>query len=355
MFARRTGNGFNTQMTEQSKVIYPERKNEGKAKYMSVNLAYNLLSSNPHSMLKQSYQQTVYCAEIRVEQKTKQGTTLTTKYCKNRWCTFCNRIRTAVLINGYEKPIAEMKDGQFMSLTKDTVTAPNLKASIQFMYDAWRRIMKSKEARRRKIKGIRKAECTIRPNARYHYHFHVIIEGLDNAEWLKVQWLKEMGNLSNPAAQHISSINEGTVKELFKYFTKLTAKNGELIDYKRMDVIFCALRGKRVYQPFGGIKPVKEEIDDVQIEELKELGELAEGENQEQEEQEPEVTNWIYEPEKTDWLNKYGERFSGFVPDQKERNQHEYRGIPLDDVTMTDEILDVSVWLSKWPELEDIA
>lgn len=163
-------------------------------------------------------------------------------------------------------------------------------------------MVNSREGRRRKIRGIRKAECTVRPNGHYHYHFHVVVDGVDNAKWIVSEWLRIMGKCADSKAQDIRVADEDSLKELFKYFTKLTVKNeGILIDYKRMDVIFTALRGKRVYQPFGGVKSVSEEIDEVQTQEYELLDECEQ------------VWNW----DVNDWINEYGECLTGYEPTEK--------------------------------------
>lgn len=226
------------------------------------------------------------------------GKDLHGKRCKNRWCAVCNRIRTAQLIDGYEPSLRQLEDSYFVTLTKQSVKASSLAKSIDFMAVAWRQIVNGREGRRRKIKGIRKAECTIRPGGLYHYHFHVIIEGFSNAEWLVSEWLKSMGSLADRKAQDIRVADEKSLKELFKYFTKLTVKDkGVLIDFKRMDVIFNALRTKRVYQPFGGVRKVSEEIEENSLDTAHFL------DNYEQ--------RWLWDV--NDWINEFGECLTGHI------------------------------------------
>lgn len=229
------------------------------------------------------------------------GQEITATYCKNRWCAVCNRIRMARLIKGYMEPLAALKDPQFVTLTKQTVSADMLSLSIALMGKTWRTIINSREGRKRGLKGVRKAECTIRPGGQYHYHFHAVVEGLDNAKWLVSEWLKRLGTLASHKAQDIRPADEGSLKELFKYFTKLTTPDKKLYDLRRMDVIFRALRSKRTYQPFGGIVAVSEEIEDVQTEEIESL------EKQEQ------VWQWYV----NDWINDFGKCLTGYQPNEK--------------------------------------
>ena len=118
-------------------------------------------------------------------------------------------------------------------------------------------------------------ECTTRPDGLYHYHFHIIIEGKKNAEYLIKSWL-ELNPDSDRKGQDMRPANCSSMIELFKYFTKLLAKdksgNRRMMDYKRLDVIFRALSGKRIYQPFGGLTMISEDIED---EDLKATREIA--------------------------------------------------------------------------------
>ena len=176
----------------------------------------------------------------------------------------CGRIRTGILINGYISQLQELEKPQFVTLTLPTVNADGLPQRIKDMQIEWRKITDlSLKTKRLDFEGIRKAECTVRPNGMYHYHFHLLVSGLDNAQWIVNQWLKRFPNASRDA-QDIRFANERSYKEIFKYFTKLiSSKTDERVfdEFDRLDVIFTALRGKRTYQPFGGIKLVSEEID----------------------------------------------------------------------------------------------
>ena len=52
------------------------------------------------------------------------------------------------------------------------------------------------------------------------------------------------------------------MKKLFKYFTKLTTKEQKTTDYERLNLIFTALKGKRTFQTFGGLKAISEDLED---------------------------------------------------------------------------------------------
>ena len=230
------------------------------AKYISTFVAVNLIESNRGGVLEKSYRNTVYCSYVQL--RTDEDKIKST-YCKNRWCYTCNRIRTAQWINGYLPELEKLKDPYFVTLTLPTVDRNDLKAQIDRMQDTWRKIYRkaqrvSYNRLNGTFKGIRKAECTIRPNDKYHFHYHIILSGKGPAEWLINEWLQHFPE-ANQDAQDYRKADENSFKELFKYFTKLTSKTNKTVDYKRLNVIFEELRGRRVYQPFGGIKAIDEE------------------------------------------------------------------------------------------------
>lgn len=230
--------------------------------YISCHLYYQ----NENSYIRKGYQNTMYCASVLMPRE--RG--LTAKYCKNRWCPTCQSIRIATLINGYASQLDEMKDPYFVTLTAPTVPEDELSDRVKEFTRSWSLITGQRYWRMNKPNGIRKAECTLRPDGHYHYHYHLIIDGRKHAEWVVFQWLKRNKN-SDSKAQDIRPIKRGEYIEIFKYFTKLVSfdkeagKERRYVDFKRLNVIFECLKGSRVYQPFGTIKPVKEEIEEIDL------------------------------------------------------------------------------------------
>lgn len=219
------------------------------------------------SPLNKAYWNTYYCA-TSIKQ---EGQKLTSKYCKNRFCLVCNRIRTAQMIKGYLKPLEALQDSQFVTLTLPTIEADQLEARIEEMIKGFRKITDRARKQGIKLKGVRKLECTARPNNHFHPHFHIIVEGKVNAEYLLAQWLKEFP-IAGKGGQDVREADGETIKEMMKYFTKLLPKKEEdLINPKALDIIFSAMIGKRVYQPFGGIKKVSEEIEEIQAEIIEDI------------------------------------------------------------------------------------
>lgn len=235
-------------------------------KYSSKSMAIGLMKYNPNSELYKSYKNTTYCSGILISDELG---ILKSTYCKNRWCAICNRIKMGRLINAYLPQLSKLKDPVFVTLTLPTVNGADLVAQIERMNKAWRLIYnKSFKAKYKKdyppLVGIRKAECTIRPDDKYHYHFHIILDGWFVGEWIIAQWLEYFPE-ANRKAQDIRIADENRYLELFKYAFKSDLK-GKDQDFVRYDFLFNALRRKQTVFPFGGIKPIKEDFDDEDLE-----------------------------------------------------------------------------------------
>lgn len=289
----------------QGKCTQKKAREKARVKYLSNGLA-NALKKLDSSPLHNSYLSTYYCSSVMIEHEGK----LITTYCKNRWCLTCNRIRIANLINGYRLEIEAMKDPYFVTLTCRTVDAENLKNRIDEMIKEWRMIYENSRGQKRKLKGIRKLECTARPGGKYHPHFHFMLDGKESAEWVLEQWLKRWPQESEREAQDLRKANKGSCLELFKYFTKLITKqiqpglfNSKTIvkfmHAERLDVIFQAMRKRRVYDAFGGVKRVNE--DDTK--EVSVLPSAYVGQ----------VVKWV----DSDWFDtQTGKALTGWMPDE---------------------------------------
>lgn len=257
------------------------------SKYVSKGIALSMMQYNPKSKLFKAYKNTSYCAEVLLVENGKTRTT----YCKNRWCNTCNRIRTAMLINGYYPQIEKLFQPVFVTLTLPTVKGKELKNRITEMEKAWRNIYKkTKDAKFKRsypnLKGVRKGEITIRPNDKYHYHFHFIIDGWGQGEWLIGQWLKKFPE-ANHQGQDLRMIDEFGKNEIFKYSIKSAVKTDNK-NAKRYDLVFNILRGKRTFSTFGGLRKIEEEINEDDL--------VAQNDT--------EKGNGVYKWVSVDWFNK---------------------------------------------------
>ena len=196
------------------------------------------------------------------------------------------------------------------------VPATELRAEIRRMISEFRKIQELRRKHKKPlIRGIRKLEVTYNPDLQnFHPHFHFIVEGEAAADELIEAWLDR-----NTTAD-IRGQDQREAKnpiELFKYFAKLTSKSksdtiiikaGKMvrIEYsypEALDLVFQAIEGTRIIQPIGGIKYVKEDIEDLETVVVEDL--------------EPEEALWIYQDR--DWVNVYtGELLTGYEPSRRD-------------------------------------
>jgi hypothetical protein len=272
-------------------------KKRAVAKYLSRSLILSLIDLD--SPLKQSYWRTWHCSNVLLQ----EGKKVVSKYCNNRWCLVCNRIRTAKLIKAYLPEIKKMRNPQFVTLTIPNVPASELKKTIDGMIREFI-LIKNVFVRRRglRINGIRKLEVTYNKVLNtYHPHLHLIVDGIEVGKALISEWLNRYPEADH-RGQNIRPADENSMIELFKYSTKLTTKslitkeNGKTIiqvNAESLDVIFQAMYGRRIFQAMGSIRQVSEDIEEIDgqvIEDLKDN-----------------VDVWTWEQELSDWVNSAGE------------------------------------------------
>lgn len=249
-------------------------RNRSNSKNLSHTLAAALMQLPTAHNLK-AYANTFFCASYIIAEENR----FKSKYCRNRWCLVCNRIKTAYYIDLYSPHLNAWNDKYLVTLTAPTVKKENLKDEIQMYLDAFVRIKDKMRKQKQVLKGIRKLEITYNPVKKlYHPHFHIIIEGQNHANNLRDNWLKAFPN-SNIKAQDVQPADKNSLKEIFKYFTKITAdnKNEPTITLPALDAIFAAVKGRRVFQSFGFKTKQREQITD---EELKFYRDLLEVERQ---------------------------------------------------------------------------
>lgn len=272
-------------------------KKKARAKYFTNALVCRLLPLD--SDLHKSYLNTYYCNSVYEQKENK----LTTTYCNNRWCMVCNRIRTAKMINGYLGPIKALTDPYFVTLTVPNVPDVELSHTIDLMISAFSKIVNSWNTHNRenKITGIRKIESTYNLNLdNFHPHFHVVLQNKDIASFLVYKWLKAFPNAKN-IAQDCRPADEKSLMELFKYFTKILTNKHDFYASK-MDVIFRAMRRRRVYQPFGNVHIISEDVDEYETQAYKDLA------------NEDKIWKWL----EHDWVDEdTGECLSGYTPNQQ--------------------------------------
>lgn len=275
-------------------------------KYFSVALTLSLVdvAKNCNSDLLKSYWNTYHCCR----QLSVQGNNVYANYCKNRWCMVCNSIRTAQLINGYAPVLLDWSDRYMVTLTIKSASEDDLYDLIREMQRNFSKIRErfKKSFRRGKtarLVCLRKLECTHNPiTNEYHPHYHLIVKGLENAKLILKHWKGYFPiERVNEKAQDIRKCDDRSVKELFKYFTKIISKSKgrQFINSTSLHHIFTCFRGLRVFQPIG-CKSLKSEENANKI-------------SIDFEDIFPEVYEW--EQSVTDWVSKEtGELFTGYEP-----------------------------------------
>lgn len=232
------------------------------AKHASVALSVSLAVLG--TGLERSYRNTFYCAGI-LEQHADGR--LTGKYCGNRWCLVCNRIRTARAMGEYLPVLECWIDPHFVTLTVPNVSEDGLLMTISEMLVAITAIGRAiRRTDGLAFRAVRKLECTFNySTGLYHPHFHLIVEGGSTGATIVARWLKRFPR-ANRSGQDLRPADNRSLKELFKYFTKLSTNTSPTerrrIPPVALDVIFHAMRGKRVYQSMGFTLPRSDELRD---------------------------------------------------------------------------------------------
>ena len=249
-------------------------------------------------------------------------------YCKNRWCTICQSIRKANMINLYKPVIDVWKDPHLLTLTVKAQPKTNLKYWIGGMIKALQRIQdkhrkRFKRGKGIKLIGIRSLECNFNPIKKtYNPHFHIITASKEIALIIKKDWIDIWNKkyvktkdkkyyFTAPFCQDIRPI-KSTEKDLIecikygaKIFTDPTMKKGKnksvtpIIYASALHEIYKALRGRRLFSSFGfclpdmqGESPGSRVISDFQ--------------------------KWSYRQEVLDWVNdETGQIMTNFIPDNE--------------------------------------
>ena len=279
-----------------------------RAKYFSTPLAINL--AKLRTSLEKSYRNTVYCSAILSQENGK----IIGSYCGNRWCMVCNRIRTARAIARYFPTVEGWEDKYLVTLTLKNMPAPELPSTLNNMVKAFQA---AKLAMRRtdqvKLVALRKLECTYNfRTAEYHPHFHVVVNGELAARLLVLRWLEQHPDTADSKGQDIRRCDNDSVREMFKYFTKLVAKT-RMVPPAALDVIFQSMKGHRVYQSVGFV--ITRKVPD-ESEEL-----MAPVNATEAPVRRSECVTWDWCQRLADWVDfETGECLTGFEPEARLRH-----------------------------------
>lgn len=266
------------------------------------------------SSLNKSYWLTYRCSSVILQDDNK----ISSRYCNQRWCLVCNRIRTAKIINGYKSEIDKFSDPHFLTLTIPNVKAKDLPTAIVSMNKTIRDITKNaKKTYNTRIKALKKYECTYNNKTdEYHPHFHLIVNDKTTGELMLSLWLDKYKS-ADIKGQDLREADNSSLVELCKYFTKVISKE---TDYnpKALDTMFKAVKGKRTFQPIGIKKQVSEEVEEIQQQEIDFKA--------------PAKEIYVYEKDVYDWVSSSGECLSEYIPTANDLRviNEEYKKPPKD-------------------------
>ncbi len=285
-----------------------------RVKFLTQALAVGL-ANLPSSGLQKAYWNTFYCSSVLQEL---QNGKRVAKFCKNRWCLVCCRIRSAQLIKQYAPLLESWPEKHLVTLTVPNCTAEALPRTEQEMkagFDTIRRSWAMQHRRKQRaspLLALRKLECTHNPDRDdYHPHFHLVVPDLATANQLREAWLLQFPS-AQWKGQDVRPANAGAAHELFKYFTKLitTQSKERFIRLAPLNVIFEAIAGGRTFQVFGVKVPKSNEepVDEETQALADELNVVAVWEWVQA------VGNWV-DKESGEMLTKYkpSEQFRAFV------------------------------------------
>ncbi len=276
-----------------------------RSKFLTLPLAIRL--AELRSPLEKSYRNTVYCASTLKQ----DGGKLRGRYCGNRWCLVCSRVRTARAINRYKPILDTWTDAQFVTLTVRNVPGDQLSQTLDQMVKTSAVIRRAiTRTDKLSFEALRKLECTHNYHQdTYHPHYHAIVNGRAQALALRDRWLAAWGDQADAQAQDVRPCTPGSALELFKYATKLASNAGggrkQYMSPEALDVIFQSLRGRRIWQPVGfTAKATVDEEAEIGTDGTTEaLIPAADG------------AEWSWEQEQHDWINHHtGELLTGWTP-----------------------------------------
>ena len=257
-----------------------------------------------------SYQNTLRCMyEVRMKDGSLKST-----YCNQRWCKVCSRLRTAKLINRYEQHFKTLKDPYLVTLTIVNTSGGSLRNIIFGMGKTFRMITDLARKKGKRLVGVRTIETTYSTRRNdFHPHYHVIVDGKENAEFLYSEWIKR-NPTSKKKAQNIRKADINSLKEVFKYATKEVeyTKTGQKkpMQIHALHVIYSSMRSMRTFQPIGNFG--KGELDKLETEALEDI--LMEG-DEALHESIHEKSEGVFTWHNFDWVNtNTGETLSDYIP-----------------------------------------
>jgi len=288
-----------------------------KKKFVTINIILPLIDiakERKNDRLKQALWNTYHCCnELKLVNGRLHG-----KYCKNRFCSICNGIRKAELINKYLPVIQKWEDPHYMHLTARSCKKEKLSLMINKVLKGFNRIRAKYKKRHQRgngplLIGIKALECNYNPQDKtYNPHIHLLVPNEEIAKNFKKEWLTLWtSDFTSPAGQGIRKVKnrEEDLIEVIKYATTIfTEKNKNKkrgsrkkgkhgIYIKAMYNIICAMQNKHTIEAFGFTLPKQKKAESLVLK--------------------PVISpvEFTYYPKIRDWVNdETGEILTGYQP-----------------------------------------
>lgn len=247
------------------------------------------------------------------------GQKISARYCNTRACNVCTRIRTAKLMNGYVDQILQLGDIEFVTLTVPNCTADDLDIVVDNILKQIVLVIRNlREKKGIKISGIRKLEITYNVSTNtFHPHLHLLVDK-NSGSLIVDEWLKRMPTSKRQGwdykkkmmvdLQDVRKADKNSLSEIFKYTTKvIVSKKGQMDVYiQPLNRILECLYKRRCFQPFGIVKMVSEDVDELDGKVYVDLPDNGGG-----------ITEWVWKD--CDWVNGKS-TLTGYIPPDIELN-----------------------------------
>lgn len=175
---------------------------------------------------------------------------ITCNHCRDRLCQPCQVARRARLVEAIMFAMAGADSRvRFLTFTLKHNNTP-LTAQLDRLYLAFRTLRRTSLWRKAVAGGAFFLEVKVGDDGLYHPHLHVLAEGgfIDQRE-LSAAW---HGITGDSFMVHITAVNDPMKRAAYvtKYATK-PADSTVIRDPAKLDEFLVAIKGRRLYQPFG--------------------------------------------------------------------------------------------------------
>jgi hypothetical protein len=246
----------------------PQEKLQNRARRVAVSkpLSSSLSFVTTDSKMKKQYNRTFFqCGQQMVQADGK----ITSWWCGYRWCVSCAVHRVARMYSAYGDEISNWDQKYFVTLTAPNVSGVSLRGELQRYGKLWRACYKQIRKQGIEFVAVRSVEVTYNEKRDdFHPHMHCIVKGEIAARALIEHWMKRNPDAS-AAAQDLREADDGSIQEVFKYAAKLTIRRKGAIDPippNKLDIIYQAMSGLRMWSAVGIKSALKVQMDDEKLE-----------------------------------------------------------------------------------------